>query len=140
MEFNKIIAVTGKPGLYEILSQTKTGVIVKSIVDGKRFPITATHNVSLLENIAIYTYEEEVPLAQVFKNIADKEDGKDAISHKESANKLTEYFGEVLPGFDEERVYTSNIKKVIQWYNILAKAEFDFSTLTEAEETTTEEA
>ncbi|WP_299010029.1 DUF5606 domain-containing protein [uncultured Tenacibaculum sp.] len=140
MEFNKIIAVTGKPGLYEILSQTKTGVIVKSIVDGKRFPITATHNVSLLENIAIYTYEEEVPLAQVFKNIADKEDGKDAISHKESANKLTEYFGEVLPGFDEERVYTSNIKKVIQWYNILAKAEFDFSTLTEAEETTTKEA
>ncbi|WP_281979244.1 DUF5606 family protein [Tenacibaculum mesophilum] len=140
MEFNKIIAVTGKPGLYEILSQTKTGVIVKSIVDGKRFPITATHNVSLLENIAIYTYEEEVPLAQVFKNIADKEDGKEAISHKESANKLTTYFGEVLPGFDEERVYASNIKKVIQWYNILAKAEFDFSTLTEAEETTTEEA
>ncbi|RSC92982.1 DUF5606 family protein [Tenacibaculum singaporense] len=140
MEFNKIIAVTGKPGLYEILSQTKTGVIVKSIVDGKRFPITATHNVSLLENIAIYTYEEEVPLAQVLKNIADKEDGKEAISHKESANKLTEYFGEVLPGFDEERVYASNIKKVIQWYNILAKAEFDFSTLTEAEETTTEEA
>lgn len=140
MEFNKIISVTGKPGLYEILSQTKTGVIVKSIVDGKRFPITATHNVSLLENIAIYTYEEEVPLAQVFKNIADKEDGKDAISHKESANKLTEYFGEVLPGFDEERVYASNIKKVIQWYNILAKAEFDFNTLTEAEETTTEEA
>ena len=140
MEFNKIIAVTSKPGLYEILSQTKTGVIVKSIVDGKRFPITATHNVSLLENIAIYTYEEEVPLAQVLKNIADKEDGKEAISHKESANKLTTYFGEVLPGFDEERVYASNIKKVIQWYNILAKAEFDFSTLTEAEETTTEEA
>ncbi|CAM1356172.1 MULTISPECIES: DUF5606 domain-containing protein [Tenacibaculum] len=140
MEFNKIIAVTGKPGLYEILSQTKTGVIVKSIVDGKRFPITATHNVSLLENIAIYTYEEEVPLAQVLKNIADKEDGKEAISHKESANKLTTYFGEVLPGFDEERVYASNIKKVIQWYNILAKAEFDFSTLAEAEETTTEEA
>jgi len=140
MEFNKIIAVTGKPGLYEILSQTKTGVIVKSIVDGKRFPITATHNVSLLENIAIYTYEEEVPLAQVLKNIADKEDGKEAISHKESANKLTTYFGEVLPGFDEERVYASNIKKVIQWYNILAKGDFDFSTLTEAEETTTEEA
>lgn len=140
MEFNKIIAVTGKPGLYEILSQTKTGVIVKSIVDGKRFPITATHNVSLLENIAIYTYEEEVPLARVFKNIAEKEDGKEAISHKESANKLTTYFSEVLPGYDEERVYASNIKKVIQWYNILAKASFDFSTLTEAEETTTEEA
>ncbi len=139
MEFNKIIAVTGKPGLYEILSQTKTGVIVKSIVDGKRFPITATHNVSLLENIAIYTYEEEVPLARVFKNIADKETGKEALSHKESANKLTEYFGEVLPNFDEERVYASNIKKVIQWYNTLAKANFDFTTLKETQETTTEE-
>ncbi|RKF03954.1 hypothetical protein C8N26_1586 [Tenacibaculum lutimaris] len=141
MEFNKIIAVTGKPGLYEILSQTKTGVIVKSIVDGKRFPITATHNVSLLENIAIYTYEEEVPLARVFKNIAEKAEGKEAISHKESAAKLTDFFGEVLPDFDQERVYASNIKKVIQWYNTLAKANFDFSTLVEAtEETTAEEA
>ncbi|MDO6744037.1 DUF5606 family protein [Tenacibaculum soleae] len=139
MEFNKIIAVTGKPGLFQILSQTKTGVIVKSIVDGKRFPITATHNVSLLENIAIYTYEEEVPLAIVLKNIADKEDGKEAISHKESAAKLTAYFGEILPGYDEERVYASNIKKVIQWYNTLASSDFDFSALTKQEEATTTE-
>lgn len=139
MEFNKIIAVTGKPGLHEILSQTKTGVIVKSIIDGKRFPITATHNVSLLENIAIYTYETEVPLAEVLNNIATKEGGKEAISHKESAAKLTAYFGEVLPGFDEERVYASNIKKVIQWYNILVNANFDFSSLTEVASTEEEE-
>lgn len=139
MEFNKIIAVTGKPGLFEILSQTKTGVIVKSIVDGKRFPITATHNVSLLENIAIYTYEEEVPLAKIFKSIADKEDNKEAISHKESAAKLTNYFSEILPDFDEERVYASNIKKVIQWYNTLAKANFDFSNLATEAVTTEEE-
>ncbi len=139
MEFNKIISVTGKPGLFEILSQTKTGVIVKSITDGKRFPITATHNVSLLENIAIYTYEEEVPLAKVIKNIADKEDGKEAISHKESSNKLVAYFSEVLPNFDEERVYASNIKKVIQWYNSLVKAGFDFSSLIEKEAISEEE-
>ncbi len=139
MEFSKIIAVTGKPGLFEILSQTKTGVIVKSIVDGKRFPITATHNVSLLENIAIYTYEEEVPLAQVIKNIADKEDGKESISHKESNNTLLAYFSEVLPGFDEERVYASNVKKVIQWYNILVSANFDFSTLAAEEAVGSEE-
>lgn len=131
MEFSKIIAVSGKPGLYEILSQTKAGVIVKSLLDGKRMPITATHNVSLLENIAIFTYEDDIPLAEVFKNIAAKEDSKEAISHKESANTLTSYFSEVLPGYDEERVYTSNIKKVVQWYNILVKAGFDFSTLTE---------
>lgn len=139
MEFSKIIAVSGKPGLFEILSQTKTGVIVKSLLDDKRMPITATHNVSLLENIAIFTYEEDIPLAQVFKNIADKEGGKEAISHKESANVLTSYFSEVLPDYDDERVYTSNIKKVIQWYNILAKADFDFSTLLQEEVTTEEE-
>lgn len=139
MEFNKIIAVTGKPGLFEILSQTKTGVIVKSLMDDKRFPITATHNVSLLENIAIYTYEEEVPLAMVLKAIADKEDGKAAISHKESGKKLSAYFAEVLPDYDDERVYTSNIKKVIQWYNILVEAGFDFATLAVASETETEE-
>ncbi|CAM1341057.1 DUF5606 family protein [Tenacibaculum amylolyticum] len=139
MEFSKIIAVSGKPGLFEILSQTKTGVIVKSLLDDKRMPITATHNVSLLENIAIFTYEEDVPLAQVFKNIADKEDGKESISHKESANVLTSYFSEVLPDYDAERVYTSNIKKVIQWYNILAKADFDFATLLQEEVSTEEE-
>ena len=88
MEFNKIIAVTGKPGLFEILSQTKSGVIVKSLLDEKRMPITATHNVSLLENIAIFTYADDIPLADVFKNIADKEDGKEAISHKESGAKI----------------------------------------------------
>lgn len=131
MDFSKIMAITGKPGLFEILSQTKTGVIVQSIVDGKRMPITATNNVSLLENIAIYTYEEEVPLAQVIKNIAAKEDGKEAISHKESNKVLTSYFSEVLPDYDDERVYTSNIKKVVQWYNILAKSAFDFASLSE---------
>ena len=139
MEFSKIIAVTGKSGLFEILSQTKTGVIVKSIVDGKRFPITATHNVSLLENIAIYTYEEEVPLAKVIKNIADKENNGESISHKEKDSTLISYFGEVLPNFDEERVYASNIKKVIQWYNSLVKAGFDFSTLNEKKAVSSEE-
>ena len=129
MEFSKVMAIAGKPGLYEILSQTKNGVVVKSIVDGKRNAVNASNNVSLLENIAIYTYDEEVPLAIVLKNIADKEAGKETISHKESNKVLTSYFSEVLPTYDEERVYTSNIKKVIQWYNILAKSEFDFASL-----------
>ncbi|TCI91123.1 DUF5606 family protein [Tenacibaculum sp. M341] len=139
MEFSKIIAVSGKPGLFEILSQTKTGVIVKSLVDGKRMPITATHNVSLLENIAIFTYEEDVPLGDVFTNIAQKEDNKEAISHKESNDTLKSYFSEVLPDFDEERVYTSNIKKVLQWYNILVQAGFDFATINVEETVSSEE-
>lgn len=134
MEFSKIIAVSGKPGLFEILSQTKSGVIVKSLIDGKRLPINATNNVSLLENIAIYTHSEEVPLSNVLKSIADKEENKEAISHKSSNNELSSYFSEILPDYDNERVYTSNIKKVIQWYNILVNAEFDFTTLREEKE------
>ena len=136
MEFNKIIAVTGKPGLFEVVSQTKTGVIVESLADKKRFPVVSTQNISMLENIAIYTYEEEVLLLSVFKTIFEKEEGKECISHKESSKNLVAYFSEVLPQYDEERVYTSNIKKVIQWYNILVKAGLDFSKI----EATKEEA
>lgn len=129
MEFNKIIAVTGKPGLFEVVSQTKTGVIVASLNDKKRFPITSTQNISMLENIAIYTYEEEVLLLNIFKKIFEKEAGKESISHKESGNKLKNYFSEILPEYDEERVYASNIKKIIQWYNILVNAGLDFSKI-----------
>ncbi len=128
MEFNKIIAVTGKPGLFEVVSQTKTGIIVESLTDKKRIPILSTHNVSLLENIAIFTYDEEVPLLTVFKTIFEKEAGKETISHKESGAKLSSFFSEILPEYDQERVYTSNIKKIIQWYNGLIAVEFDFST------------
>ncbi|WP_347174675.1 DUF5606 family protein [Polaribacter uvawellassae] len=129
MEFNKIIAVTGKPGLFQVVSQTKTGIVVESLTDKKRFPILSTQNVSLLENIAIFTYEEEVPLLTVFKSIFEKEEGKETISHKESGAKLTSFFSKILPDFDQERVYTSNIKKIVQWYNMLIAAEFDFSKI-----------
>ncbi|MEQ6124903.1 DUF5606 domain-containing protein [Pseudotenacibaculum sp. MALMAid0570] len=138
MEFSKIIAVSGKPGLYSAISQTKTGFIVESLTEKKRFPIPSTNNVSLLENIAIYTYEEEIPLLTVFKSIYEKEEGKEAMSHKESGNKLAAYFAEVLPEYDDERVYTSNIKKVIQWYNILVKAGLDFSQVESVQENTEE--
>ena len=134
MEFNKIISVAGKPGLFHAISQTKTGFIVESLVDKKRFPIPSTNNVSLLENIAIYTYEEEVPLLTVFKTIYEKNEGKETISHKDSGQKLTAYFSEILPEYDEERVYTSNIKKVIQWYNLLVKSGLDFSIIETTEE------
>ena len=128
MEFNKIIAVTGKPGLFQVISQSKNAVIAESLTDKKRLAINATQNVSLLENIAIFTYDEEVPLLTVFKSIFEKAAGKETISHKESGAKLTSFFSEILPDFDQERVYTSNIKKIIQWYNLLIAAGFDFST------------
>ncbi|MFN0729023.1 DUF5606 family protein [Polaribacter gochangensis] len=138
MEFNKIIAVTGKPGLFHVVSQTKTGIVVESLSDKKRFPILSTQNVSLLENIAIFTYEEEVPLLTVFKSIFEKEEGKETISHKESGAKLTSFFAEILPDFDQERVYTSNIKKIVQWYNMLIAVGFDFSKVELSAETTEE--
>jgi len=137
MEFNKIISVAGKPGLFHAISQTKSGFIVESLVDKKRFPIPSTNNVSLLENIAIYTYEEEVPLLTVFKTMYEKTEGKETISHKESGQKLATYFSEILLDYDEERVYTSNIKKVIQWYNLLVTSGLDFSAV-EAEEENSE--
>jgi hypothetical protein len=139
MEFNKIIAVTGKPGLFKVVSQSKNAVIAESLTDNKRLAINATQNVSLLENIAIYTYEEDVPLLDIFTAMYKKTAGKEAISHKESSKKLTDFFSEVLPDYDEERVYTSNIKKVIQWFNLLVKAGFNFSEVKEETETTEKE-
>ncbi len=134
MEFNKIIAVTGKPGLFQVISQSKNAVIAESLLDKKRAAINATQNVSLLENIAIYTYEEDIPLLDVFTSMYKKTEGKEAISHKESGKKLETFFAEVLPGYDDERVYTSNIKKVIQWFNILVKSGMDFSKVKETSE------
>lgn len=140
MGLTKTIAIAGKPGLFNILSQAKGGFIVESLTEKKKFPITNSHNVSVLNDIAIYTYEEEKPLREVFLAIHKKEEGKETISHKESNEKLIAFFEEVLPDFDQERVYASNIKKVVQWYNILVASEFDFSTLEKKEEEASEEA
>jgi hypothetical protein len=134
MELKDIVAINGKPGLFELKAQSKGGFIVKSLVDGKKIPVTANHNISALNEIAIYTYEKEVPLRLIFKAIGEKENGKEAINHKESGKILVQYFREILPDFDEERVYTSNIKKVLQWYNLLANNEFDFAGIKEEEE------
>lgn len=136
MELKNIVAINGKPGLYEIIAQSKAGIIVKSLTEEKKFPINISHNISSLSEIAIYTYEKEVPLRIIFKTIAEKENGKSCISHKENAKILTNYFRDILPNFDEERVYTSNIKKIIQWYNLLATANFNFSEIEEEKEET----
>lgn len=138
MGLTKTIAISGKPGLFSIINQSKGGFLVQSLVDQKKFPVTQAQNISVLNDIAIYTYDEEKPLREVFLTMHAKEEGKAALSHKENNNKLVAYFSEILPDFDQERVYPSNIKKVIQWYNILVTAEFDFSSLNENEEETAE--
>lgn len=121
MSLNKIISITGKPGLYELRTQTKTGFLAESLVDGRRMNISARHNVSLLSEIAIYTLTTEVPLYEIFVKIHDEVEGKEAISHKAPKIELEEFFFNILPDYDEDRVYASDIKKVVQWYNILQK-------------------
>lgn len=139
MKIEKIIAISGKPGLYEIKSQTKGRIIAESLIDKKRLPINALHNISALSDIAIYTFDEEVPLREVFLNIYKKEDGKKALDHKSNKEDLIAYFSEVLPDYDDERVYASNIKKIIQWYNSLVDSGFDFLSLEEKEDEKKEE-
>ena len=120
MTLDKILAIGGKPGLYKLLTQTRTGFVGESLIDGKRVAVGLRNNVSMLSEIAIYTLEEEVPLREVFQKIKEKEDGgKTSVNHKEEKIKLEEYFFEVLPNYDEDRVYASDIKKIVQWYNIL---------------------
>ncbi|MBT8297937.1 MAG: DUF5606 domain-containing protein [Maribacter sp.] len=120
MSLEKILSIGGKPGLYQLLTQTRSGFVAESLLDKKRITVSAHSNVSVLSEIAIYTLEEEIPLGEVFEKIQLKEKGgKTSIGHKEDKLKLEEYFFDVLPNYDEDRVYASDIKKVIQWYNIL---------------------
>lgn len=120
MGLEKILSVAGKPGLYKLITQTRTGFVAESLLDGKKISVGLRSNVSVLSEIAIYTLEEELPLREVFLKIQKKENGdKTSVSHKDEKIKLEEYFFEVLPDYDEDRVYASDIKKIIQWYNIL---------------------
>ena len=119
MNLEKILAISGKPGLYVLKVQTRTGFVAESLIDGKKITVNLKSNVSLLSEISIYTYEGEKPLTEVMQIIAKKEKNGQAISHKEDNAKLTAYFKEILPDFDEERVYPSDIKKLLNWYNTL---------------------
>ncbi len=120
MSLDKILSITGKPGLYKLITQTRSGFVAESLLDRKKITVGLRNNVSVLSEIAIYTLEEELPLREVFLKIQVKEKGgKTSIPHKSDKIKLEEYFFEVLPDYDEDRVYASDIKKVVQWYNIL---------------------
>jgi hypothetical protein len=140
MSIKKILAISGKPGLFELKVQTRTGFVAESLLDGKRITVSMRSNVSLLSEIAVYTYSEEVRLAEVFKAIATKENNEATISHKEDDAKLKAYFREILPEFDEDRVYTSDIKKIFNWYNLLQpKGIVTLEELSKVEEKQTEE-
>ena len=120
MNLEKVLSISGKPGLYELKLQTRSGFVAESLSDGKKISVSLKNNVSLLSEISMYTYTEEKPLAEIMRTIAIKEnEGPTAVSHKEDTAKLIDYFKEILPDYDADRVYASDIKKVLNWYGIL---------------------
>ncbi len=121
MSLEKILTISGKPGLYQLENQTRSGFLATSLADGRKISVNAKQNVSILSEIAIYTLTEELPLSEVFTKISNKENGGEAISHKSTRDELEEDFFGILPDYDEDRVYPSDIKKVVQWYNLLTK-------------------
>jgi hypothetical protein len=139
MNLEKILSISGKPGLYVLKVQTRTGFVAESLADGKKISVSLKSNVSLLSEISIYTYEGEKPLVEIMNNIAAKESNGPAISHKEDNATLMAYFREVLTDFDEERVYPSDVKKILNWYNTL-QAKGLVVTEEEATEEVVEEA
>jgi hypothetical protein len=123
MNLEGILNVAGKPGLFKVVSKGNNTVIVESLTDGKRGAVHSHSQANMLEEIGIYTYDDTKPLVEIFDDIAKKENGKQTISHKSTESELTNYFREILANYDEERVYISDIKKVIQWYNAMQSAD-----------------
>jgi hypothetical protein len=114
-----ILAISGQPGLYKVISEGKNNVVIESLLTGKKSTAYADAKMSTLEDIAIYTLQEDIPLKKVFRKIHEKENGGQAINVKSSPDDLKKYFAEILPEYDKERVYGSDVKKVLSWYNLL---------------------
>ena len=133
-----ILSISGTGGLFKLVAQNRNGIIVESIdEEKKRMPVYTSSKVSALEDIAIFTHDQELKLEEVFKKINEKEEGKPAIDYKSSNEELKSYFEEVLPDYDRDRVYVSDIKKVVRWYNILQS--FDMLKFEEEEPEEAEE-
>ena len=136
----KILSISEKPGLYKLVSTGKNLNVVESLNDGKRIPIYLTEKVIALSDVSIYTTESEVPLREVFAKIKEKENGeKSSTTTKASSKELFAFLGEILPTYDTDKVYASDVKKIISWYNALIAANIDFEkieSLSEEEEDT----
>jgi hypothetical protein len=119
----EILSIPGKPGLFKLVSQGKNMLIVESLIDGKRVPTYTKDKAVSLGDIAIFTEDAEIPLGQVFESVKAKENGAAcSIDPKADNDTLRKFMGEVLPDYDRDRVYPSDIRKLITWYNILVKS------------------
>lgn len=135
-----ILSISGQSGLFKLVAESKNNIIVESIETKKRLPVYSTAKVSALEDIAIYTLEGDTPLKDIFKAISEQEDGGPALSHKASGNELKSYFEKVVPDYDKDRVYVSDIKKVLLWYNTLHENEMLDFTEQEEDDAASDEA
>jgi hypothetical protein len=123
MDLKDIMAISGRPGLFRLISQGRNAVIVENLETKKRMSAFATMKVNALEEISIYAEEKDIPLVDVIKRIHEKENGGLTIDHKSPNDELKRYFEDVLPEYDRDRVYVSDMKKIFNWYNILQKLE-----------------
>jgi len=119
MSLSEIINISGKPGLYRIVAQSPSRVIVQSLVDGKKMPVFMRHNFSILDDIRLYTDEGEMPLDEAFTKIYEFEGGKETISTKSSDKELADHLTKIIPSYDKEEVSHRDMKKLFNWYNIL---------------------
>ena len=127
-----ILSISGHPGLFKMVAEAKNRIIVESLINGKRMPVSTTARISSLEDIAVYTAVGDLPLKEIFRKIANHEQGA-AIQAKATDEQIRRYFGEVVPDYDRERVYISDIRKIILWYNLLQEKQLlDFSAEEEA--------
>ncbi len=128
MDLSKVLSIAGKNGLFKVVSQGKNSVIVESLNDNKRFPAFGHEKMSSLEEISVFTTGDDMPLKAVFKAFYEKLEGKPAIDHKSDNVTLKKFFLDMVPEFDQERVYVSDIKKMVSWYNsLLEKGLLDFT-------------
>jgi hypothetical protein len=119
MNLKGIISISGRPGLYKVITQGKNSVIVESLMDKKRFPAHASEKISSLEDISMFTYDEDAKLVDVLTKLFEIQAGGEGPSNKSDEKTLRSKFEEALPNYDKERVYFSDIKKLFQWYNML---------------------
>ena len=119
IDLTGIISISGQPGLFKIVAQSKNGIIVEGLSDKKRINVYASTKVSTLSDISMFTTGDDKPIEEIMTSIFEKEKGGPAVDHKADDKAVEAYFKEVLPDYDKERVYVSNIRKLLNWYNAL---------------------
>lgn len=123
MDLSKIMSISGKPGLYKMVSQSKSGLVVESLIDGKKIPVFASDRVSSLQEISMFATDGDVPLKEVLLKVFKFTDHQPAIDPKSDTKALMQFMDQVMPDWDRDRIYASDIKKLLTWYNLLLSKE-----------------